>query len=247
MSDLVLASGIQLNPTEHAQASFLGMTFNTDTILGTVVAAAIVIALAFAVRFSVTSGVPNRLQLAFETMTKMLRDQVETVIGVRVAPFLIPLSVALFIMCLVASWMTILPVHIGDKSFMPPPTADVNFVYPLALLVFIWKHISGSQRHGGPHKQFLHTVKGHYPAFAVMWVIEEFSGLLSHALRLFGNIFAGVVMLELFALMPAYIAWAPNGAWKLFDMFIGLVQSFIFALLTIVYFGQAMERREEAH
>jgi F-type H+-transporting ATPase subunit a len=247
MSDLVLASSVQLNPTEHATANFLGLTFNWDTILGTVVAALVVIALAYVVRFSYTSRVPNKVQLAFEGTTKMMRDQIETVIGVRVAPYLVPLSLALFVMCLVSSWLTILPLHFGHKSVMPPPTADVNFVYPLALLVFIWKHVAGSRRHGGPGKQLIHTLKGHEPKFAVMWVIEEISGLFSHALRLWGNIFAGVIMLELFALLPAYVEWAPNGAWKLFDMFIGLVQSFIFALLCIVYFGQAMENREAAH
>lgn len=247
MSDLVLASDIQLNPTEHATAEFLGMTFNVDTIIGTAVAAAIIIALALVVRFSYTSGVPNKVQLAFETTTKMLRDQVETIIGVRVAPFLIPLSLTMFVLCLTASWLTILPVHVGHKSVLPPPTADVNFVYPLALVVFIWKHIQGSKQHGGPGKQFLHTIKGHQKEFALMWIIEEISGVVSHALRLWGNIFAGVIMLELFALLPAYIGWAPNGGWKLFDMFIGLIQSFIFALLTIIYFGQAMEHREEGH
>ncbi|MGH3493703.1 MAG: FoF1 ATP synthase subunit A [Sciscionella sp.] len=247
MSDLVLAAGPNINPTEHAQVTMFGLTFNTDTIIGTVVSAVVLIALALLIRYRLTSGVPGRIQLTFETITKMLADQVESIIGIRLAPFLIPLSLALFVFCLVASWLTILPLHVGTKSVMPPPTSDVNFVYPLALLVFIWKHISGSRRHGGPFGQFLHTVKGHFPAFAVMWVIEEISGLVSHALRLFGNIFAGVIMLELFALMPAYIEWAPNAAWKLFDMFIGLVQSFIFALLTIVYFGQAMENREEGH
>lgn len=246
MSDVVLAA-VELNPTEHATATFLGLTFNYDTIAGTVLAALVVIGLALVVRFSYTSRVPNKVQLAFEGITKMLRDQVETVIGVRVAPYLIPLSLALFVFCLAASWITILPTHVGTKSVLPPPTADVNFVYPLALLVFIWKHVSGAKRHGGPGKQLVHTLKGHYPAFAFMWVVEEISGLVSHALRLFGNIFAGVVMLELLALLPVYLEWAPNGAWKLFDMFIGLVQSFIFALLAIVYFGQAMEQREEAH
>ncbi|MGH3438500.1 MAG: FoF1 ATP synthase subunit A [Sciscionella sp.] len=242
-----LAAGAELHPTEHAQATLFGLTFNIDTVIGTVVAAGIVVVLGLLVRWKVTSGVPSGMQLAFESITKMMRDQVQTIIGVRVAPFLIPLSLALFVFTLVGSWLTILPLHIGDKSIMPPPTADVNCVYPLALLVFGWKHVSGARQHGGAGKQLVHTLKGHMPAFAFMWVIEEISGVVSHALRLFGNIFAGVIMLELFALMPAYIEWAPNAAWKLFDMFIGLVQAFIFALLTIIYFGQAMEDREGEH
>ena len=67
------------------------------------------------------------------------------------------------------------------------------------------------------------------------------------ALRLFGNIFSGVIMVSLIALFPAYILWAPDIIWKLFDVFIGLIQAFIFALLTVLYFGSvAPGRRRRA-
>jgi F-type H+-transporting ATPase subunit a len=46
-------------------------------------------------------------------------------------------------------------------------------------------------------------------------------------------------------MFPAYILWAPNVIWKLFDLFVGLIQAFIFALLTILYFSQATETSEE--
>jgi F-type H+-transporting ATPase subunit a len=44
-------------------------------------------------------------------------------------------------------------------------------------------------------------------------------------------------MVTLIALFPAYLLWAPDIIWKLFEMFIGLIQAFIFALLTILYFS----------
>ena len=49
------------------------------------------------------------------------------------------------------------------------------------------------------------------------------------------------IMVGLIALFPAWILWLPNAIWKSFDLFIGLIQAFIFALLTILYFGQSME------
>ena len=64
---------------------------------------------------------------------------------------------------------------------------------------------------------------------------------MSLSLRLFGNVFAGGIMVTIIALFPAYILWAPNALWKSFELFIGAIQAFIFALLTILYFGQAME------
>jgi F-type H+-transporting ATPase subunit a len=46
-------------------------------------------------------------------------------------------------------------------------------------------------------------------------------------------------MLALIGLLPVYVLWAPNLIWKLFDMAIGGIQAFIFALLTVLYFAMA--------
>jgi F-type H+-transporting ATPase subunit a len=78
-------------------------------------------------------------------------------------------------------------------------------------------------------------------------LVEEIARPITLSLRLFGNIFSGVILVSLIALFPAYILWAPNAIWKLFDLFIGLIQAFIFALLTILYFGSVAPSEEEAH
>jgi len=78
-------------------------------------------------------------------------------------------------------------------------------------------------------------------------LIEEIARPFTLALRLFGNVFSGVIMVSLIALFPAYILWAPNSIWKLFELFIGLIQAFIFALLTIIYFGSVAPDEEGAH
>lgn len=228
---------------EHSTFELFGMTMHLDTILGTLLASAVIVGLGFFVRAKVTSGVPNGVQLFFEGVTNFLRNQIETSIGVRTAPFLVPLSVTLFVFILACNWIVILPLH----HQLPPPTSDVNLVYPLALLVFFWRQIAGVRAHGGAGKQLVHILKGHQPALAPLWVLEEFTGVVSHSLRLFGNILAGGVMLSVFGLFPAFVQWLPAAGWKLFDMFIGLLQAFIFAFLTIIYFSQSMEDREGAH
>ncbi len=242
MSEVVLAAE-NIEVGAHTTWTVFGLQLHGDTILATLVASAVVVGLGLYARAKMTSGVPGGVQLFFEGVTKFLRDQVETSIGVRTAPFLVPLSIGLFVFILVCNWLVLLPLH----HFLPPPTADVNLVYPLALMVFFWRQFSGARRHGGAGRQFIHVAKGHNPKLAPMWFLEEITGVISHALRLFGNIFAGGVMLSLFALIPPYIMWLPTAGWKLFDMFIGLVQAFIFAFLTIIYFSQSMEDREGAH
>jgi F-type H+-transporting ATPase subunit a len=76
-------------------------------------------------------------------------------------------------------------------------------------------------------------------------VLEELIKPITLALRLFGNIFAGGIMLALITLMPVYVLWAPNLLWKGFDMAIGVIQAFIFALLTVLYFAMAGAGHDE--
>jgi F-type H+-transporting ATPase subunit a len=76
-------------------------------------------------------------------------------------------------------------------------------------------------------------------------VLEQVVNPLSLSLRLFGNIFAGGIMLAVIALLPGYLFPVQalfNFGWKLFDSgLIAPIQAFIFAFLTILYFGFAVE------
>jgi F-type H+-transporting ATPase subunit a len=99
--------------------------------------------------------------------------------------------------------------------------------------------------------------------FLPLNVLEEVVKPVTLSLRLLGNIFAGGVMIGLLAAMIGFgldqlshgpaggatvvLAGIGNVVWKLFDMFIGLLQALIFALLTIFYFGMAREGLEEHH
>ncbi|NMD56395.1 MULTISPECIES: F0F1 ATP synthase subunit A [Tsukamurella] len=225
-----------------------GMTFHWDTILATAIAAAIVLILAFILKAKVTStGVPSGVQLFWEAITIQLRGQVESSIGMRVAPFLLPLAIALFTLILFANWLAVLPQQYTGEGGAPteifmPPAADVSFVYALVLVVYLGYHFAGFRTHGifgYPAK----VVKGHALGLAPINVIEELvSKPLSLALRLFGNVFAGTVMVAVIALLPAYVLWFPNSLWKSFELFVGLIQAFIFSLLTILYFSTSMEK-----
>lgn len=232
----------------HATTELWGLTFNIDTIASTVVAAVIVLALAFFLRMKITSGVPNGVQLFFESVTVGMRNQVESTIGMRVAPFVLPLAVTLFTFILLSNWISVLPMQYGKGEFIFPPASDVNFVYALALFVFIFYHGAGIKRRGpGKHVKLL--MKGHtgWGPMVLINIIEEIAKPLSLSLRLFGNMFAGGVMVAVIALFPYWIAWGPNAVWKLFDMFVGAIQAFIFALLTVLYFSQSMTLEDENH
>ncbi len=217
----------------HPTAKFLGLTFNLDTIVGTVIASGILIALGLYMAYRVTHGTPSKLQLAFETVVDAVRRQVEGTIG-PVAPFVVPLAVTLFFFILIANWIEIIP----SNHHLPAPTADVNLTFALALLVIGWALFTGIRKRG--IGEYLKGFVKPYPFLLPINVIEEVARPVSLSLRLFGNLFASGIMLSVIGLLPAALLWAPNSIWKLFAMFIGLVQAFIFALLTILYFATAM-------
>ncbi len=242
-----LADSPKIQVGDHAVVHWLGMGFNIDTIISTGVAAIIVLALALFLRAKITSGVPNGVQLFFEVITVQARQQVEQAIGLRVAPFALPLAVGLFIFILASNWLSVLPLQYGSGELVSPPASDVNFVYALALFVFIFYQIAGISRRGlGGHLK--QTLKGHTGwAGAPLNIIEELTKPLSLSLRLFGNMFAGGVMISVITLFPVWISWGPNAVWKLFDLFVGAMQAFIFALLTVLYFSQSMSLEHEDH
>lgn len=243
-TDILASTDIEVG--HHEVVHWLGMDFNLDTIVSTGVAAIIVLALALFLRIKLTAGVPNSVQLFFEGVTEQMRGQIESAIGMRIAPFALPLAVTLFVFILVSNWLSVLPVQYGDGELVKPPASDVNFVYALALFVFLFYHLAGARRRGAG-KHLAKLAKGHVAFLAPINIIEEIAKPISLSLRLFGNMFAGGIMVTLIALFPPYILWAPNAIWKLFDLFVGLIQAFIFALLTILYFSQSMELEDEHH
>lgn len=249
MHDMIVAEG-KVEVGHHVTATWFGMTINVDTVLSSALAAVIVIGLAFYLKSKVTStGVPSGVQLFFETVTIQMRSQIEATIGMRVAPFVLPLAVTLFVYILVANWLSVLPVQYADqdgvsRELFTPAAADINFVLALTAFVFLGYHLAGIWRRG-PLGHPLQLVKGHVTLMAPINLVEELAKPISLALRLFGNIFAGGILVALIALFPPYIMWAPNAIWKAFDLFVGAIQAFIFALLTVLYFSQAMELEED--
>ena len=229
-----------------------GMTFNGDTILATAITAVIVIGLAFFLKSKVTStGVPGGVQLFWEALTIQMRGQIESAIGMKIAPFVLPLAITLFVFILTSNWLAVLPLQSGGADgaagqWYQPTASDINIVLALALFVFVAYHAAGIWRRGiGGHP--LKVVKGHVAFLAPINIVEELAKPISLALRLFGNIFAGGILVALIAMFPWYIQWAPNAIWKTFDLFVGLIQAFIFALLTILYFSQSMELDHDDH
>jgi F-type H+-transporting ATPase subunit a len=235
---------INVKVGEHHEWHIFGLTLHADTIVSTLIAGAIIVILGLLLRRSINARRPGKLQVFFETVTEQVEKQVDDTMGIKTAPFVVPLAMTLFLFILIANWLAVIPTP-GDPEYMPPPASDVNLTYALALFVIVLMHVTGVRKHG-LRGYYGHLFRKPY-ALVPINIIEELAKPLTLALRLFGNIFSGVIMVSLIALFPPFILWAPNFAWKLFDMFIGLIQAFIFGLLTIIYFSSIRPAEEGAH
>jgi F-type H+-transporting ATPase subunit a len=236
---------VNIEVGEHIEWNIFGVTLHGDTIISTLVAGGLIIALGLFVRRKISARQPNRTQIFFETVTEQVETQVEETMGVRTAPFVVPLAMTLFLFILISNWLSILPVfHASHGEYLPPPAADVNLTYALALLVIVLMHVTGVRRKG--FRGYYHHLVTPSWAMLPINIIEELVRPVTLALRLFGNIFSGTIMVALIGLFPAAILWAPDVIWKLFDMFIGLIQAFIFGLLTILYFSSVRPAEEGA-
>lgn len=214
---------------------------NLDTLWTTGVACAVVLGMGFYLARRATADAPGKLQLVWETVVGTVQDQVENSLGPQYRR-VVPLGVTIFLLVLVADWIEILPGIFHNTDYAPSPTADVNLTYAMAIVVFILTNAAGirSRGFGGYVKNFFRKPVLMFP----LHFIEEIAKPLTLALRLFGNLFSGGIMIALLiSFIPKFWAFSIifTPIWKLFDMFIGLIQAFIFALLTILYFQFATE------
>jgi F-type H+-transporting ATPase subunit a len=220
--------------TVHA----FGLTFNLDTIWSSLIAAAVVLVLGFWMRSRATSGVPGKLQLGWEVLVEQIQELTDSAIGPE-GRQIVPLALCLFTFILVCNWIGFIPARLGH-DWLPPATADVSLPLAMALTVWLWSNAKAIRIKGlrGYGRHFLQP----YAALAPINVIEELTKPITLTFRLFGNVFAGALMVVVLASFGWPITIVGEIVWKPFDLFIGLIQAFIFALLTIMYFGMAMSK-----
>ena len=235
---------------------------NYDSLISSAIAIAATLGIAFWLRSKLRDGEPTRAQAVFEWGYDQLRSLVKTNVSDD-ALFIIPLALTLFLYILVANWIEILPL--GFIPVLHGANADLNQTLALGLVVIVvvqWYSVRvlGAR---GYFRRFTKPFELPLIArivFIPLNVLEELVKPVTLSLRLFGNIFAGAVMIGLIAslgtlALPAVgtipgtvIGAALLTVWKAFDViFIGFIQAFIFMLLTVIYFGAAREGLEHGH
>ena len=203
--------------------------------------------------------VPQGLQNAAEMAVEFLDDLVVSSVGAKYARRLLPIGATFFVFIAVANWFSLLPgigtiwlrtEHNGHLIAAPlfrPATADINMTLALAITAFLVIHISGISAHGPwGHLKAMSQV----PALAVVFIIIELFVVVSLSFRLFGNLFAGEVVLNGPILSGFALGHIPliGAVFLLLEVLFGLIQAVIFFMLSMVFAGQAVaEPAHEAH
>lgn len=210
--------------------------------------------------------VPGRAQGFVEMIAEFLLGLVEGTAGKRVGRQIFPLISGIFVFILFANYSGLFPgvgtigtfhTEDGEKVLVPflrSPDADLNMTLAMALITFTVVQIAGIRAHG---------VGGRIKHMADPWwifpleLVQEFARIISLSFRLFGNVFAGEILLAvMYAIANAVkLAVVPILFPVVFlglELLFGTIQALVFALLTLIYItlataGTHDEEHEHEH
>ncbi len=231
----------------------------TNAVLLSALAVALLVAAALFIRRKLAI-VPGRLQSLFELFLEEFLKIMDPILGSRErSERYLPLVATIFLFILTANWLGLLPFaglglhapageHGGQGTFIPllrAPASDLNFTLALALISVASANIIGIAAVGfAGHARKFFTLKSPLAAFTgVLELVSEFVRIISFSFRLFGNVFAGEVLLAIIGFLAPYVLPLP---FLFLEVFVGFIQAFIFAMLTIVSIGMATSL-ESAH
>lgn len=195
--------------------------------------------------------VPGMFQSVFEIFLEGLLGVMDTVFGERAkSEKYLPLVATIFLFVLFSNWFGLLPgvgsLVLNGKPLLRAPSADLNFTLGLAIVAVLAANIFGA---------FTLGVLGHLGKFfnfrnpisffiGLIELVSEGAKMVSFSFRLFGNIFAGEVLLTIVAFLAPYIVPLP---FLFLEVFVGFVQALIFSMLTIVFIAIATASHGEEH
>ncbi|MBI3332161.1 F0F1 ATP synthase subunit A [Candidatus Peregrinibacteria bacterium] len=205
--------------------------------------------------------VPGRFQAFMEVLIEGLFDFFDSIVQDRSQTRkFFPLVATILIFLTLANWMGIFPGvgsitikgmhdgHLMDIPIFRSMNADVNMTLAIAMISVIATQVFGIAALGIlPYagKFFVPPWKDPVGSFVgILELVAEFAKIISFTFRLFGNIFAGEVLLVVISFLMPYVAPLPFLG---LELFVGLVQGFVFALLTIVFLKMAVTGHGDDH
>lgn len=224
----------------------------TNSLLLTWITMIILIAFAFFFGKSLKM-VPGKLQAGIEWAFEGVVNYMTETLGTKeLALRFFPLICTIFLFVFIANELAFIPgvgsVLVEHVPLLRAPAADLNFTLALATISFLTIEITGILtlgilKYGGKFVNFKSPVDF---VVGIIELISNLGRLISFSFRLFGNIFAGEVMLLVAIFFLPYVLPVPLMA---FEVFVGLIQAVVFSMLTLFFIKLAImePHGNEAH
>lgn len=213
--------------------------------------------------------IPTKGQAIVESLVEGIKDIIKPIVGQRMVQPTLPLLIGFFTFILIQNWSGLLPgvgafgfydAHGHLTYFFRPGNADLNMTLALAIVSFVawlyyiiryagWKTIAYDIFGNKAEKADLPGLVYHFLfviffAVGLIEVVSIMFRLVSLSLRLFGNIFGGENLLTRVTGIFSYVLPVP---FYFLEALIGLIQAFIFTLLTAIYIGLICAHGEEEY
>jgi F-type H+-transporting ATPase subunit a len=232
-----------------------------NTLLMAWMAMVVLIVIALLGRAKGYKMIPGRFQMMLEMIVEGLFDFFDSILQDRKLTRLIfPMVATFFLFIIVANWMGILPgvgtitiegMHNGHMMNIPlfrSMNADVNVTLAFSLISVIATQVLGISFIGIlPHlgKYFIAPWKHPIGFFVgILEFVGEFARLISFVFRLFGNIFAGEVLLVVISFLVPYLLPVPFLG---LEVFVGFIQALVFSMLTLAFIKMSVSHHGEEH
>jgi F-type H+-transporting ATPase subunit a len=186
------------------------------------------------------------IQWGFEGML----SQIDSVIpDKKIARKIAPFAITIFFYVLISYWMSVLPgldsIKYNGVPVLRSITADMNFTFGLAIIALVSVQVYAIRQHGhlGNIARYIRNpLKDPIGSFeGFLELIGEISRYSALSLRLFGNAFAGEILLLIIGVLTSYFSVVALPLFMGFELFIGFIQAYVFFILTIIFTSLALE------
>jgi F-type H+-transporting ATPase subunit a len=228
--------------------TFFGIPFNIGNDVPGLIAAAIVFFLMFFLSRRIEMK-PTGKQNVIEWIIDFTNSIIKSTMPGRDGQKFGLLIFTLFSFIFVSNQLGLmLQITVNNVTYVKSPTANVMTTMTLAFMVLLLAHFLGVKKFGF-RGYFKNTYLSPIPFLLPISVLEEFTNFLTLALRLYGNIYSGEVLLKLiykFSKVYGIASFVPavplEIIWQGFSVFIGSIQAYVFVTLTMVYISQKVEK-----
>lgn len=213
--------------------SIFGIAFTNTFILA--ILCALLIMGAFLLAMRKKEIVPGKMQNFFEWILETIFGLFDGMTGDRKkTEEIFPLAATLFIFILVNNLIEVIP-GLGIFKFLRSPSSDMHFTLALAIFSMVFIHVCAIQKLGGLHylKKY---IKFESPIMFFVGALEamgEITRTMSLGVRLFGNLFAGEILLTVISFLIPFIVPLPFLG---LEIFVGFIQALVFSSLITVFY-----------